>query len=406
MLDFGDLVGQIETMLAAQRDWLAAGDIGQIAREVCAQCDADANFNAAVAAALDRGDLPEGWHPAQLLDPRDALRSSLPAPPLSAPVRICSADGSQIFPDAHEIAFCYVLHLSRIALLYDGEGSRAEMSATAHFYHEATEDDWHEEAAKRGGGAPAREFVEARRHIAELDALAECLEAAEESAVGLSDGILQLHPSSQHAWRDFAVTQNARALERLRQTGHPVAAYIAASRARDVVTGLRVVLLARQAAGELDDGGLARSETALARLTDVRLFDALLQPGERSATFVANRFRPRNKAGESQKSTSDGAADASCFFYLKLDEGEVARLEFPRWVPDSAAWLNMVHSAARDQAARGGGYPVALMEAHEHAVIRGPERDAFFALLEELMTARGIPSQRSAKKRTKMRPLV
>lgn len=405
MLDFGDLVTQIETMLTAQRDWLSQDTLDQIARELCDRCDRDENFNAAVVSALDRGDLPEGWHPAQLLDPRDALRTSLPAPELVGPIRICSADGSQIFPDAHEIAFCYVLHLSRIALLYDGGDSHAEMSAGAHFYHEGSEDEWHEEAAKHGG-VPQREFVEARRHVAELDALADCLEAAGETAVGLSDGILQLHPSAAHAWRDFALAQNARALNRLRQSGHPVAAYIAASRAIDVVTALRVVLRTRQDAGELDADGFARSDAALARFNDVRLFDALLQPGDRSAIFLANRFRPRGGGEEKTKSGSDGAAAAACFFYLKLDEGEVARLEFPRWVADSVPWVNLLHAAALDQAARGEGYPVALMEAHEHAVIRGPERDAFFRLLEELMTARGITPQRSAKKRAKMRPLV
>ncbi|HEX8551873.1 MAG TPA: DNA double-strand break repair nuclease NurA [Abditibacteriaceae bacterium] len=392
MLDFGSLAAQMDAMLAAQREWISPDAVGKTVRSLCTKCDDRGDFNGLVTLAL-KEKLPEGWHPAQLLDANAKLVASSPAPALGYPIRVCAADGSQIMPDAHEIAYCYLLHLSHIALLYDGTQSRAEMETEAALYHEKSDDEWHEEAAKHGG-LPAKEFVEARRHIAELDALAQCLENAEETAIGFSDGILQLHPSAASAWRDFALAQNDRALDRLRASGHPVAAYIAASRAIDCVTGLRVVVNARESAGELEADAAARSREALARLNDVRLFDILLRVGERSSVFVPSRFRGDNSRHE------------SCFFYLKLEEGDVARLEFPRWVADVPAWLDLVHAAARDQAERGDGYPIALMEAHEHAVVRGPERDAFFALLEELMMARGIAPNRSSKRRAKQRPIV
>jgi hypothetical protein len=395
MLDFGALASQMDAMLASQREWISRDSVRDTARALCAGCDARGDFNGLIALALEKP-LPEGCHPAQLLDSNAKLAASIGVPALSLPIRVCAADGSQIYPDAHEIAFCYVLHFSHIALLYDGAQSVAHMETSATLYHSNSEDEWHEEAA-RHGAVPAREFVEARRHIAELDALAQTLEAAEECAVGLSDGILQLHPSAATAWRDFAVEQNDRALDRLRATGHPVAAYIAASRATDCIASLRVVLDAREAQGEIDGESAARGREALALLNDVGLFDALLQPGARSAVFIANRFRGKDAAP---------SRHASCFFYLKLEEGEVARLEFPRWVADVPAWLDLLHATARDQAERGDGYPIALMEAHEHAVVRGSERDAFYALLEELMLARGITPHRSSKRRSKMRPIV
>jgi hypothetical protein len=46
------------------------------------------------------------------------------------------------------------------------------------------------------------------------------------------------------------------------------------------------------------------------------------------------------------------------------------------------------------------------MEAHEHAVVRGSEREAFYLLLEELMRARGMSPRRSNKSRSKSRPLA
>jgi NurA-like 5'-3' nuclease len=91
---------------------------------------------------------------------------------------------------------------------------------------------------------------------------------------------------------------------------------------------------------------------------------------------------------------------------LKIDEGNVARVEFPRWVAEPPGWLDRLHALLTSQIEKGGGYPVALMEAHEQAVVRGSERDLFYQLLEERMTARGWQPRRSAKNLSKSRPLV
>jgi hypothetical protein len=139
----------------------------------------------------------------------------------------------------------------------------------------------------------------------------------------------------------------------------------------------------------------------------VRLFDALLQNGGRSATFVSGRnFSGARYMSGVQDTDSQTSRHATCFFYLKIDDGNVARLEFPRWVSEPPGWLDRLHALLLLQIEKGGGYPVALMEAHEQAVVRGSERELFYQLLEERMMARGWQPRRSAKNLSKSRPLV
>jgi NurA-like 5'-3' nuclease len=91
---------------------------------------------------------------------------------------------------------------------------------------------------------------------------------------------------------------------------------------------------------------------------------------------------------------------------LKIEESDVARLEFPIWVAQRDDWLDQIHALTLAQIEKGDGYPLALMEAHEQAVVRGEEREMFYALLEELMMKRNLSPRRSSKNRSKARPLV
>ncbi|HXX59359.1 MAG TPA: DNA double-strand break repair nuclease NurA, partial [Dehalococcoidales bacterium] len=88
------------------------------------------------------------------------------------------------------------------------------------------------------------------------------------------------------------------------------------------------------------------------------------------------------------------------FFYLKLAD-EIARVEVPMWVASDKARIDLAHALILDQCKRGQGYPVALSEAHEKAVITGADRDNFWHVVEELMAQSGIASTDSAKSRSK-----
>jgi len=82
---------------------------------------------------------------------------------------------------------------------------------------------------------------------------------------------------------------------------------------------------------------------------------------------------------------------------------EVARVEFPGWVLDDRALLDDALSLVLAQVQKGYGYPVALAEAHNQAVVRGGDRTRFFALLEQQMIRAGLQnvgvSYKEARKR-------
>ena len=55
------------------------------------------------------------------------------------------------------------------------------------------------------------------------------------------------------------------------------------------------------------------------------------------------------------------------------------------------------------QVNKGYGYPVALAEAHNQAVVRGADRSSFFALLEQELIKTGIKNVGTSYKETRKR---
>jgi NurA-like 5'-3' nuclease len=61
---------------------------------------------------------------------------------------------------------------------------------------------------------------------------------------------------------------------------------------------------------------------------------------------------------------------------------------------------------AYTQAQKGGGYPIALAEAHQQAVVRGAERDMFYDMVTTILVRRGIRAVMSPKNLRKRRMTV
>jgi hypothetical protein len=155
-----------------------------------------------------------------------------------------------------------------------------------------------------------------------------------------------------------------------------------------------------------DPEGDADDDEALAGLLDRWLFAETLAVGERTATFTsASRIQERY-----------AEEDRICYFYVRVpssagggrtDEGEIARVEVPRWVADDKALLDRVHALVASECEKGDGYPMILSEAHERAVIRMPEKERFYRMIERAMEERGLPPlRRSRKAQSKRRPTV
>ena len=81
---------------------------------------------------------------------------------------------------------------------------------------------------------------------------------------------------------------------------------------------------------------------------------------------------------------------------------ELVRIEMPAWVAQDPEALALVEDVCLDQAKKGFGYPVCLAEAHEQAVVKGPDREFFYHLLRKIGIAQSRPvffSQKALKKR-------
>jgi hypothetical protein len=75
---------------------------------------------------------------------------------------------------------------------------------------------------------------------------------------------------------------------------------------------------------------------------------------------------------------------------------EIARVEFPAWVDPPG--LERLAACVADQIRKGMGYPVALAEAHEQAVVKASDRRAFLDLVRRGDLGR-LPSAKLARKR-------
>lgn len=392
MLDLVRLAAQVEEMAAARE---AAGP-ALLARAEAARRALGDGCRARDLAALRRRVL-EARVPWLAAVPVDPPLAAFPAPARPPAYAVAAADGSQIFPDRHEAALCYVINVGTALIRY-GDRPAAELASRPELFHR--DEDLYEEDAAGRRRAVEEEGVAARRARAELEALATLVErAAGEGvpAVALADGTLILW----HLWgRPEAVRRRGLAalealLERARARRVPVAGYLSAPRAAEVVNLARLAAcplsLPDCASCGLRGAGVPPCEEA-AGLDDAALLAPVLAEGQRSAVFesrseILDQYPPDQRV---------------CFFYLDVG-AEMARVEVPRWVAGDRELLDLVHAAALDQARKGHGYPVALDEVHKQAVVTAAERRAFFDLVQAALARRGVPaaaSRKSLAKRT------
>jgi hypothetical protein len=124
---------------------------------------------------------------------------------------------------------------------------------------------------------------------------------------------------------------------------------------------------------------------AIGGVTDQLLFSKTLREGERSAVFGSRSSILERYGGH-----------RICFCYVHVGT-EIARLEFPVWVADDRKRLDLLHACAYDQAQKGGGYPVTLAEAHQQAVVRAQDREAFYAMLKDAWVSHELGARVSRK---------
>ncbi|MFB6278869.1 MAG: DNA double-strand break repair nuclease NurA [Salinibacter sp.] len=333
---------------------------------------------------------------AQMREPPAATHT---APERPSPITVVATDGSQINPDRHVEPPFFLLNVGRVAFQY-GTTEEPHLDSTPTL-------QFREPLAARFD-APLdtipSELVSALRDERELSQLLDVATTArvpERPLVALADGTLirwMIRGMDDDRLEDELIARYTEHLEGFRDEGLALASYVSRPASTEVVNLLRFV------GGDLDAAPPELAERVppaprLDGLLDRHVLGAVLDPGERSAVF--------GSASHIQGEYPTGTEIA--FFYLKVPGtggGELGRVEVPRWVADDAALLDRVHATVLRECRKGEGYPLALSEAHERAVVRASEREAFFRLMERRLRRAGLDPTGSRKRQSKQRPRV
>ena len=313
-------------------------------------------------------------------------------PPLPPDYAVVGVDGSHIDVSRHLAARCYLINIGGIALRY-GATPYASAFSEPRLYADEDELVIRDEYAPQHQETVSGALLDAKRAVEEALALARELERlpADAPALGLMDGSLIMFGMHRHT--DFARRQLiddgfAAAMDAIRGLASErevaAASYISLPRSADVASALRLVDGAYPAhpdADAGDDGG---------GVLDRELFARTLAAGERTPVFGSNANIVREHYGE----------QGVCFFYLRTEE-EIGRVELPDWAANDEALLALVHGLVVEQCRLGPGYPVALKEAHEQAVVTGADRQYFAGLVEAALLDSGLPVYSSEKNNSK-----
>lgn len=333
--------------------------------------------------------------------PGDALTTRIDAPAPPDDFTVLATDGSFMLPDRHSLARFHLLNIGSVRLIY-GAQARAELSSSPELR-------FGEAAERIDGRFPITDSLRgARRAADELKSLAALARESPQPAVALQDGSLILFTlfsaTREQAVREWVLNDFRDALQTLYELGIPVASYISYPSGDEVLDALRIGVCDFPALGRPIDCAACRSwckerpdqrpEPACAIIPfvpDRYLYEHIvtLEPGQRTATF-ASRSPILKDYGE----------HAIHFFYLHTGT-EIARVEVPSWVASDRQRLDLVHAVIYDQCRRGRGYPPALQEAHEQAVIQAADRRAVEQLVEVALARAGIVMKRSAKDASK-----
>lgn len=342
--------------------------------------------------ALSRGKTT--WLVAEPVEKLD-IRHSLP--PIPPDFTVLATDGSHIDVDRHHAAHCFLINIGAVALRY-GSKPDAILENQPVMYSEDSDlmiasPDKLREVPIEGNLLGMKRSVEECKRLAEMAASI----PVGSLALGIMDGTLILW--NLEAYPEF-VTETLLEkgylvhLEEIRKLNADrkiaLASYISFPRSTDVVNALRVALCPQEFVDSDKCPACATRECyGISGVRDRDLFAGILTPGERSALFISPSKIQRHYGKHLVH-----------FFYLKLNE-ETARVEIPRWVAQDNERLELVHALLVDQCERGQGYPVALSEAHEKAVVTGADRENFWRLVDESLVEKHLPLAESEKSRSK-----
>ncbi len=295
---------------------------------------------------------------------------------------VLAVDGSQVYPDRHQGTACFLVNIGSVTLDYGNQLPKSvQFSSTPTVFT----GDGEQEIA---GG---QDWVNCRRQELELQTGLE-MSIELKKQIGdtpfafLFDGSLIFWhlESKENNLKELFLNKYLSLLDQLHKNKILCAGYISLPKSKELVNLIRVELCKFKLEG-------CKELEAVNHLVDASIARFFLQPNERSIVFKSNA-----KIGASYAPPL-----VPHFFYLNVG-AEIARIEIPAWIAQDEQKVNLVAQIILNQSIKGRGYPVALAESHEQAVVKGPDREFFYHLITKLGIDRKQQinsSQKSIKKR-------
>lgn len=309
----------------------------------------------------------------------EPLDTVVPINPELTEYGVCAVDGSQIYPDRHQGVRCYLINIGSVTIKYGAE-KNVSLHSTPYLFTSEDDDE-----------PVMPDTVNCRRDEYEFaQAVTNSLDFQQKYGksrfVLLFDGSLIFWhlESKDQAFKQQFLQSYFSSLMTLFHAQVVTASYISLPKNREVSHLLRLALC----------GYNTQECEALVQLDhviDTTIMRLLLKPYSRSAIFkhtgsIADMYPDELKPH---------------FFYLHVGN-EIARIEIPAWIAQEQELVNALSAVILNQCSKGNGYPVVLAEAHEQAVIKGPDRDFFYHIIAKIgviKKQRIIVSQKSLKKR-------
>jgi hypothetical protein len=336
--------------------------------------------------------------PFAIAAPVEPLETRLPIALAPSAHTVLATDGSQISPSHHEIAYCYLLNVGRVVLHY-GQSRYPLLDSLPEVVYRP-EDLY----ISRQWGIPTEEWMGYRRTVSEaeaLTALALALQAAAPDhepvpTLALTDGslIYWFLEELPQAARDRILPPILAAWEQLRTAGIPLVGYVSASRSGEALNFLRLLSCPFETPDCLTHCADTRDRApcqVFDPLRDVALWATCLEPGQRGPLW------------RSSVNILEDYGDHRVYFCYVHVGAEVARVEMPAWVALQTDLREAALQMVISQVQKGYGYPIALAEAHNQAVVRGGDRTRFFALLEREMIRAGLQNVGTSFKEARKR---
>lgn len=286
--------------------------------------------------------------------------------PQNKPYTAISVDGSQIYPDRHQQAACFLINTGTVIVRYNTKHQRKVLLDSDPYLFTGNSNELEiPELSTDMVNCKRQEYefvmgLEAMRMEQETDPNTEKLL--------LFDGSLIFwHLQSKDPMlKQLFLQKYIASLHASYQEKLLLAGYISLPKSKELVNVIRVALCDFIIEG-------CTEYKQVDHLVDSTIARFFLQPNTRTIVFKSN-------------ATVCGVYPEQLrpyFFYIHIGQ-EIARVEIPAWIAQDEYKTNAVARIMLDQANKGQGYPITIAEAHEQAVVKGADREFFYHLINKI----------------------